>query len=69
MHLNRLTISEFLAAVGRVGWEIRHFELRCVHPHAVPTALHGRFPLVDLVVEEFRFVGRKVIPKVAGVEL
>jgi SAM-dependent methyltransferase len=61
--LNRLTVADFLAAVGRVGWEVRHFVMRIVHPRTVPRALAAQFPLVDLVVEELRFVGRKVIPK------
>jgi SAM-dependent methyltransferase len=60
--LNRLTVSAFLAAVGRVGWEIRHFGVRIVHPRRVPKALLERFSLVDLVSEELRFVGRRVIP-------
>jgi hypothetical protein len=34
-----------------------------VHPREVPEELQRRFPLVDLVVEEYRFVGRKVIPR------
>lgn len=66
--LNRLTVADFLAAVGRVGWEVCHFSLGIVHPASVPAALTERFPIVDLVTEEFRFVGRKVIPKVKGVE-
>jgi SAM-dependent methyltransferase len=66
--LNRLTVSGFLAAVGRVGWEVRHFSMRIVHPRDVPVELRARFPLVDLVVEELRFVGRKVIPKAEGIE-
>jgi len=66
--LNRLTVSGFLAAVGRVGWEVRHFSMRIVHPRDVPRELKARFPLVDLVVEELRFVGRKVIPKSEGIE-
>lgn len=66
--LNKMTISDFLAAVGRVGWEVRHFSVRIVHPRDLPAELRERFPLVDLVVEEFRFVGRKVIPKSEGVE-
>jgi SAM-dependent methyltransferase len=66
--LNRITVSGFLAAVGRVGWEVKHFSMRIVHPRDVPRELRARFPLVDLVVEELRFVGRKVIPKSEGVE-
>ncbi len=68
VYLNKVTVSEFLAAVGRVGWEIRHFSMRIVHPRDIPTELSERFPLVDLAVEEFRFVGRKVIPKAKGIE-
>jgi SAM-dependent methyltransferase len=66
--LNRLTVADFLAAVGRVGWEVRHFSLGIVHPAGVPAALTERFPMVDLIAEEFRFVGRKIIPKVKGLE-
>lgn len=62
MYLNKLTVAQFLAAVGRVGWEIRDFSIRIVHPGDVPAILTRRFPVVDLVVEEFRFIGRKVIP-------
>lgn len=68
VYLNKVTVSEFLAEVGRVGWEIRHFSMRIVHPRDIPTGLSERFPLVDLAVEEFRFVGRKVIPKAKGIE-
>ena len=68
----RLTISSILEgdrrAVGRVGWDVRHFSMRIVHPRTVPRELLARYPLVDLVVEELRFVGRKVIPKVEGLE-
>jgi len=60
--LNKMTIANFLEAVGRVGWEILHFSLRIVHPLHVPAELKERYPLVDLVVQEYRFVGRKVIP-------
>jgi MoaA/NifB/PqqE/SkfB family radical SAM enzyme/SAM-dependent methyltransferase len=66
--LNKMTVSDFLAAVGRVGWEVRHFSVRIVHPRSVPAELKAAYPLVDLVVEEYRFVGRKVIPKSEGVE-
>ena len=64
-YLNKLTIAQFLAAVGRVGWELRHFGVRIVDPDSVPPALVARFPLVDLVAEEFRFIGRKVVPRPA----
>ena len=68
VYLNKMTVSDFLAAVGRVGWEVCHFSVRIVHPRDVPRELKERYPLVDLVVEEYRFVGRKVIPKSEGVE-
>lgn len=66
--LNKMTVANFLEAVGRVGWEVLHFSLRIVHPRHVPSELKERYPLVDLVVQEYRFVGRKVIPKSEGVE-
>jgi SAM-dependent methyltransferase len=61
-YLNKMTISDLLAAVGRVGWEVRHFGIELVHPREVPGELTDRYPLVDLVVDEFRLVARKVIP-------
>jgi SAM-dependent methyltransferase len=60
--LNKMTVADFLLEVGRVGWEILHFELRIVHPRDVPEDLKARYPLVDLVAREYRFIGRKVIP-------
>ena len=66
--LNKMTIANFLEAVGSVGWEILHFSIRIVHPHQVPSELKKIYPLVDLVAQEYRFVGRKVIPKVEGIE-
>lgn len=68
VYLNKVTVSQFLAEVGKVGWEIRHFSMRIVHPRDIPAELAERFPMVDLAVEEFRFVGRKVIPKAKGIE-
>lgn len=68
VYLNKVTVSQFLAEVGKVGWEIRHFSMRIVHPRDIPAELSERFPMVDLAVEEFRFVGRKVIPKAKGIE-
>ncbi len=61
--LNKMTIAEFLTEVGRVGWEILHFSIRIVHPRDVPAELKSRYPLVDLVAQEYRFIGRKIIPK------
>jgi ubiquinone/menaquinone biosynthesis C-methylase UbiE len=59
--LNKLTVSQFLAAVGRQPWDILHLE-RTVQPLELPPFLRdGDHPLprVDLFVRGFRCVVRK----------
>jgi hypothetical protein len=58
--LNKLTTSQFLAAVGRQPWDILRYKVSPQRKKRLPPHLRG--PVVnrfDFFVRELRFVGRK----------
>jgi SAM-dependent methyltransferase len=57
--LNKLTVSRFLAAVGRQPWNILDFSITAPDLDLPPFLRASSLSRVDLFVREFRFIGRK----------
>lgn len=58
-YLNKLTASEFLSYVGRIGWEILWYSPQ-INEDDVPEDIKKMFPLPDLYTGGFRFIGYKI---------
>jgi SAM-dependent methyltransferase len=57
--LNKLTVSQFLAAVGRQPWNILDFSITAPGLELPAFLRASSLNRVDLFVREFRFIGRK----------
>lgn len=57
--LNGLTSAKFLAAIGTVPWRILDYEITFEKRPLSPLVDRERYPLIDLVLKGFRFVGKR----------